>query len=312
MDTSEHVMEEPMEPAPYGGLMVKTIEDQNEQERKLQELAVEITVNGQQEVLRPEAIHIRGVDSLSTQNIEAYINYYVNYEFQQETGDDGEVKVTHEAKPFESQLKFRVQWINDTSVNIAFTTHEDAVEALTKISITSANPAIIPAEEPSIPAVTELIQERETKPYTPVIEFQKKLDLSHRLGISTEKKDDESNGMDEDESALVVHARMSFQSDRKVKNAAVYSRYYLLHGEPERKPRYKNHRQRRPNRRENSGGDDLFANKLRGSRRDRYKEEDEEEDLFAHKMKARQRSRSPNRDRNPVRDRSRSPVRMEE
>lgn len=309
MDSTEPVMEESMEPAPYGGLMVKTIEDQNEQQRKLQEQAVEINVNGQTEVLRPEAIHIRGVDSLSSQNIEAYINYYVNYEFKQETGDDGEVKVLHEAKPFEDQIKFRVQWINDTSVNIVFTTHEDAVKALESISITSANPAIAPVPEPKGPIVTELIQERETKPYNPVIEFQKKLDLSHRLGIKSEKDSSESNGMDEDESALVLHARMSFQSDRKVKNAAVYSRYYLLHGEPERKPRYKNYKQRRPNRRDNGRDEDLFANKL-GGRRDRYKED--EEDLFAHKLKARQRSRSPTRDSSPSRNRSRSPVRMEE
>ena len=40
--------------------------------------------------------------------------------------------------------------------------------------------------------------------------------------------------MEEDESSIELIIRQSFQSDRKVKNAREYSRYYLIHGEPER------------------------------------------------------------------------------
>lgn len=283
------------EPAPYGGLLVQSNEAEKLQQQKLQEQAIEISVNGATEILRPEALFIKGVDSLSTQNIEAYVKYYLNYTTV--TKEDGET--TLESKPFEEQIKFRVQWVNDTSVTIVFTTHEDAIKALESISITASNPAIAPVpdkidEQPEVQA-SLLIQERELKPYNPVIEFQKRLDLAHRLGMPQQE---ETGDMDEDESALVLYGRLAFQSDRKVKNASVYSRYYLLHGEPERKPRRgprkpKVHKPRRHYDRDYD--DDLFADKLRA--RDSRAQE---EDLFS--SKSRERSPERNRSRSPMRD----------
>ncbi|EGV65127.1 hypothetical protein PSN45_005115 [Yamadazyma tenuis] len=290
------------EPAPYGGLLVQSIEDENDRAKRLAEQTVDVSVNGTSETLRPEAIHIRGVNSLSTKNIEAFINYYVNYVVTTENNEEsGLPTTTYTPVSGDAQRKFRVQWINDGAVNIVFTTHEDATHALDQISITGANPAVVPM--PVIYQVNLLVQERETKPYTPVIEFQKRTTLAHRLGVETETSEAQTSNMDEDESAVVLYARLSFQSDRKVKNAAVYSRYYLLHGEPERRPHKKRPINPKKRRHQRDYSDDLFADKLQARARPRGREE--VEDLFADAMARIDRSRSP------TRDRSRSPMRDE-
>lgn len=292
------------EPTPYGGVLVQSIVEEKEREQKLKDQAVEVNINGQVETLRPEAIFLKGVDSLSTDNIKGFVDYYVNYEYvkvpkqtegekepqETEMTDETEFVEKFQEKPFDEVLKFRVQWINDTSVNVVFETHEAAVQALKNLSI-SGNPNNVQEEE-----LNELIQERETKPYNPTIEFQKKSSLASRLGLD-EKKDE---GMEEDETSLHIVTRMSLQSDRKIKNASAYSRYYLIHGEPERKPRYRNDRGRGRGRgrggRRNERDYDLFANKLR--------RDEPEEDLFAEKLKNRDRSptRDSDRDRSPMRD----------
>ncbi|CAH6720555.1 hypothetical protein CLIB1444_04S02718 [[Candida] jaroonii] len=302
------------EPTPYGGVLVQSIVEEKEREQKLIDQAVEVNINGQVETLRPESIFLKGVDSLSTDNIKGFVDYYVNYEYvkvpkdtkpaEAETKEgetaEGEAQDTEmsvddieyveklQEKPFDEVLKFRVQWINDTSVNVVFETHEAAIQALKSLSI-SGNPNNNQEEE-----LNELVQERETKPYNPTIEFQKKSSLANRLGLE-EKKDE---GMEEDETSLHIVTRLSLQSDRKIKNASAYSRYYLIHGEPERRPRY-NGRGRGRGRggrggrggRRNERDYDLFADKLRG---------EEPEDLFAEKL--RNRDRSPDRDRSPMRD----------
>lgn len=292
---------EPQEsPAPYGGIMVQSLQEDNDRKNTLEKQTVEVNVNGNPEQIRPEAIFIRGVDSLSTKDIESFINYYLNYLVKTETSEDGD-KLVYEQVPLDQQLKFRVQWINDSSVNIAFKTHEEAKKGLDAISITSMNPAIAPTPDVlqdddyfSPEYLSTIVQERETKPYNPVIQFQKQTDLATRLGIEKPGPDD-SSIMEEDESAVVLYTRQSFQSDRKVKNASVYSRYYLLHGEPERKP-YKKRQFHRPKRNNN--------------RRGRV-EDEEEEDLFAHKLKQRSRDRSRDGEGSRDRDRSRSPMRLD-
>lgn len=306
------------EPAPYGGLLTRSLEDEKARETKLQEQAVEVQVNNQTETLRPEALHIRGVDSLSTDDIKAFIDYYLNYnsleeQEQIEGQDEPTTKIIYEPLPIDEQITFRTQWINDSSVNVSFKTMEDAYKALKAISI-SSNPNI-EEELNEEQRIQEAVQERESKPYAPVIEFRKQQNLSNRLGVSSNDGAEESipeqdAGMDEDDSAIVLYVRQSFQSDRKVKNASAYSRYYLLHGEPERRPRknkpyrlresYQNRRHdRKPDEEE-----DLFADKLRqtdrGSRDNR-----DEPDLFAGRSRSRNGS---TRDR----DRSRSPMRIDE
>ncbi|KAK6457964.1 uncharacterized protein RJT20DRAFT_125842 [Scheffersomyces xylosifermentans] len=309
---------------PYGGFLVKTLEDEKEREAKLESQAVVVLVNGENETLRPEALRIRGVDSLSTEDIKAFIDYYVNYiTVEGGSEEDGTKTSEYLPLPIDEQVTFKVQWINDTAVNVVFGTHEEAFSALTKLSIASSNPAIENTAEKLQPQLdnplylSEIVQERETKPYNPIIVFKSKRDLSKRLGIESEEKEEplvsQTDGMDEDESSVVLYIRQSFQSDRKVKNAKLYSRYYLLHGEPERKFHNKRRGQNRrdSNRsrhsRPNNGDEDeedLFADKLKtiGSGRSRNNARsnargnaDEEEDLFADRLRNRDRSRSPDR-----------------
>lgn len=309
--------------APYGGIMTQSLEDEKEREAKLKDQQIEVTVNNTLETLRPESIFIRGVDNLSNDDIKAFIDYYLNFE----TVQDEENGFQYDPKPINDQITFRVQWINDSSVNIVFKSHEESAKALEAISITATNPNVPVAEVADTKEFTQeyissIIQERETKPYSPTIQFQKKQNLLSRLAIGDEATPDgapEEEKMDEDDSAVVLYARQSFQSDRKVKNAAAYSRYYLLHGEPERRPRYNDRRNNRGGRRDNNRRrnnrreedeeeEDLFADKLRAeggapSRRRGRDRDDIEEDLFADKLRERQ------RDRSPVRNRSRSPMR---
>ncbi|KAK6197442.1 uncharacterized protein RJT21DRAFT_123264 [Scheffersomyces amazonensis] len=321
--------------APYGGFIVKTLDEEKERELKLQQQStIEVNINGNTETLRPEALHIRGVDSLSSEDIKSFVDYYVNYLV---TKDEETGKETYEQLPIDEQITFRIQWVNDSDINIAFKTHEDSFKALKKLSITASNPAIYEEDKPqeltveNVDYLTEIIQERETKPYNAVLNFIKHRDLSARLGLTNQPSEpngdepqQESETMEEDHSSVVLHIRQSFQSDRKVKNAKLYSRYYLLHGEPERQQHRRNNyrdRERRPrrdrdqdNRSQEQQDEDLFAEKLANpnvaifNRRSNddisedaiipddkpsqvEQEEEEEEDLFAYKL----RERSPSR-----------------
>lgn len=277
------------EPAPYGGLLTKTLDDEKEQENKLKQQAITINVNGNPETIRPEAIHIRGVDNLSTDDIKAYVDYYINYNVT-ESMDDG--APVYEQLPYDEQSHFRVQWINDESVNLAFKTHAQAAAALAKLSV-FAGPQLDGQEPPSELTeeyVAQLVQEREGKPYSATENFKKQISLASRLG---DKIEDNANE-DEGPRTIELFLRLSFQSDKKVKNASAYSRYYLFHGEPDRSvPQYRN-RERR--------GRGRGGNRSRGSRR-----KEEEPDLFAERLN--HRSRAEEDDLFADRLRERSPTR---
>lgn len=274
--------------------MTRAIDEENDREEKLKLQQVEVSINGESHILRPEALHIRGVDNLSSNDIQAFVDYYVNYT-KTESG--------YEAA---SEIKwFRVQWIDDSNVNVVFKTHEDANFGLNKLSISSGPNATedLKSSEFSQEYVLSIVQERESKPYNPTIEFHKYQNEMKKLAQGDDEKDlfeskkekvqkerEEVSQMDEDETSVVLYVRNSLQSDRKVKNAAAYSRYYLLHGEPDRlRPR------RQPNGVQGRGDfsrelatdqGDLFADKLKIRA-----EREIDDDLFAHKL----RERSPPR-----------------
>ncbi|KAG7660944.1 uncharacterized protein J8A68_005619 [[Candida] subhashii] len=305
------------EVAPYGGYLVKTLDEEKEREELLKQQSIDINVNGHPEIIRPEALHLQGVDSLSTDDIKSYIDYYLNYSHVvDDTDDEGIHKVVYQQLPIDEQLIYKVEWINDSSVNIRFQTHKDCSKALKGLSIIPSNPNIETSEKQlesldDHTYVSSIIQQREGKPYNPIIRFRKQQNLLNRLGLEAEqaKEQFESGDMEEDESSVVIYLRQAFQSDRKVKNASQYSRYYLIHGEPERKPYKPRHKRRdRPSsnrqnqskeQHEENDDQDLFAGRLAqvGSRRSRESSSQptDDDDLFAHKMKNRERSRSPMR-----------------
>lgn len=263
--------------------MTRTLDEEKQQQEKLKEQQVEIVVNGVTETLRPEAIHLRGVDNLSTDDIKSFVDYYLNYT---QEGDDYVAN--------DNIVLFRIQWIDDSSANVVFKTHEEAAVALNALSVSAGPNSVETKSDFSQEYVSSIVQERETKPYRASIAFhkfqQKQTEDRDLFSEKKEQVDEElrkQNSMDEDDSAVVLYARQTLQLDRKVKNAGTYSRYYLLHGEPDRtKPRARAPRRRGRDRREDAE-EDLFASKLGASKRDR----DDEEDLFASRM----RERSPSR-----------------
>ncbi|KAI5961687.1 hypothetical protein KGF57_001621 [Candida theae] len=285
-------MTEP-EVAPYGGFIVKTLEDEKANEAKLEELAIEVEYHGTTQTLRPEALRLNGVDNLSTEEIKSYVDYYLNYTTSHSEELD---KIEYNQIPFNDQVTFRVEWINDSNVNIVFKTNSDSLKGLRQLS---SDPIEIDENDPAF--INEAIQERAAKDYNPIIPFRSSQSLSNRLGLKEKSKDDTQEGMMEDESSIELRIRQSFQSDRKVKNASQYSRYYLVHGEPERprrpRPTHRHKRRRDPAKpKEDDVEEDLFADKLRQGRLNSRERavDDEEEDLFADKLK-RSRSRSPTR-----------------
>lgn len=289
------------EPAPYGGLLTQTLQDEKDQQAKLQKQAVTVTVAGTPETIRPEAVHLSGVDSLSTDNIKSYVDYYVNYDI---TEADEPV---YQQLPYDQQTQFRVQWVNDTSVNLVCKTHADAAAMLTKLLVTPGAPTLdaeadmamdeVP-DELTEEYVSQLVQEREAKPYSAIDRFQKTISLASRLGAGGENEDDAPRTVE-------LYVRLAFETDRKVKNAAAQSRYYLFHGEPDRSRQLYRQRERRKDGRaerrdrddDREGGNgarrkkrnraepDLFADRLE------HKSRADETDLFADRM----RERSPTR-----------------
>lgn len=265
--------------APYGGLLVKTIADEQEREAKLQEQTIEVDINGQTEVVRPQALYLKGVDNLSTDDIKSFVDYYVNTTINQT-----EDKVEYEQ--VQDPISFKVEWINDTSVNIVFHTHEIALQALGKLTTVDVQFDNINEY------IHDIVQSRQTKPYAASIPFKNQQSLFKRLDIIKDVSQENSE-MEEDDSDVVIHIRQSFDSDKKVKNAKEYSRYYLLHGEPERKRFYKNKRENNIDRRSarRRSEEDLFADKLKQvGKRDL----DDDEDLFADRIRERSPSRRGN------------------
>ena len=278
--------------------MTRTIDSENEQKDLLAKQLVEVGVNGTTETLRPDAVHVRGVDNLSTAEIEAFVNLYLNHDYE-----------SPEYVVLGEPILFRVQWIDDLNANVIFKTHADALIALQRLSEewpgveNSTGNAV--AESPlfSQEYLAALVEERRARLYAASIPFfrhQKHLkELAEGQDLFEAKKaeieEQKATEMEEDGSSVVLYIRQALQSDRKVKNAAAYSRYYLLHGEPDRtKPRPRREageeRGRGAYAREEDDGQDLFAEKIK-STTEKKRADDIEEDLFASRL----RERSPAR-----------------
>lgn len=306
-----------MEAAPYGGFLTRTVDKENEQKRKLDSQRVAVEFDGKSDVLRPEGIHVRGVDKLATNDIKAYVDYYLNY---QQVGETFE--------PLEDKRSFRIQWIDDNNVNLIFKTHLDAVFGLKGLidgSMDIESPLDIvgdsmeglqaqedielegvDTEAPALAPeyVNQLLIEREAKPFTSSLQFRKYLSDQKDANVNDlfqskklEKKAEEEEKLQEEGNSVTLFLRMSLRSDQKVQNAAAYSRYYLMHGEPDRS------RRPRRERTEQSRGQfqrdepqseegDLFLDKLASLKESRARR-DREDDLFADRM----REHSPSRRR---------------
>lgn len=177
---------------------------------------------------------------------------------------------------------FFLEWVNDSSVCVVFNDADSCSKAL------------------------NLLSDR----------YEESSSLSHLEERQAKTYYFPGNEQKEGADTVAFYIRVALVTDKKEKNAADKSRYYLLHGEPDRRDR--------PTRRRRGGGiarpvrgkgdEDLFADKLPSLAQSKdlwrpEKEEEEEEDLFPNfKPRNRSRSRSPRRDRS----RSRSPRRFED
>lgn len=298
--------------------MTRTVDEENEQKQKLELQRVPVLFNGKDEVLRPEAVHVKGVDALATSDIKSYVDYYLNYK------QEGEDFV-----PIEDRVKFRVQWIDDNNVNLVFNTHEDALAATKALTeepleidididtdagasvqngdgmegVDGAGSTEIPKPSTLTPEyIAQLLVERQAKSYLNSLALKRYVNAQRHANSEDlfeskklEKETVEVEKKEEEGSSVVLFIRQAVESDRKVDNAAAYSRYYLLHGEPDRtrKPRRGRRDETRGTSRpqvEDEG--DLFLDKL-ATYEERKARADREEDLFADRM----REHSPSRKR---------------
>ena len=278
-----------MEAAPYLGFIVQDVINQKNQEEILRQQAVEVTLeNGSTDFIRPEAIFLRGVDELSTDDIKAFINYYVNFTVEKSEDDVMNYREI-------SQVPFNVQWINDSLANIVFDSHDDVRMAFNKLS---PEELVIEPEFVSNGAyVQDLLKERLTYLYEPIEAFKKTQSLFARI----DKPKVNDDAIKEETLKPMLKIRQLLRSDQKVSGASKYSRYYLFNGDPERHNTWYRPR-RRPDRDsdeqvqnltiQNDDEKDLFADRVRGSHRSRNeltnrrgRDREEDEDLFADRLR---------------------------
>ncbi|CAK7269150.1 hypothetical protein SEPCBS57363_003455 [Sporothrix epigloea] len=168
-------------------------------------------------------IHIRGLDALNADDITAYVSEHF-------TGDGGR------KGPFD-----RIEWIDDTSANLVFTTEAAAASALAALSSV---------------AIDDVAQ----------------LQVGRLLPAKTysAKSDDVSAGLS---------VRFALASDKKEAGAATRSRFYLLHPEYDPEERKRNHQNRRQNGRE-GGHRDSRHSRHRSYRNDRHDHLDRQIDIL--------------------------------
>lgn len=216
--------------------------------------------------IRPESLFLRGVDELSPRNIKLYIDGYIKPEYSFATKDRYE------------SLNYKIEWINDSSLNIVF---QDATLALTALAELST----VPVDQISN------TEERRAKEYR----------QANELGEAEDK-------------TAELYIRQSFSYDKKIKNARVYSRYYLLNGEPDKRDRpkredYYNRYKKTYRERDPSSSRDEEPDLITGEVVNIHKEEP---DLIPNYKPLQERIGVPNRNRNSNRNRNRNRTNRDE
>lgn len=206
---------------------------------------------------RPNALLLLGVNTLNTKEIKWYIDHYIRPDYSFQTRD----KYT--------QFSYKLEWVNDNSLNIVFTSKEKGAEG---------------AQE-ALKLLTDESIDADSIPST-----QERIARTFVRGEDDEQANNDNSNNPEPEQ-IIMSVRQSLYGDKKVKNARVYSRYYLLHGEPERTERMPAARNRYRGRRYGyrAHGKDLITGEelAEPPRRDsreyspRRGGDDREDDLFA-------------------------------
>lgn len=238
---------------PYGGIMIRSLQEEIERRATLDQQLVFVSVDGLLKMIRPEALVLVGVDTMSTDDITRFVHLCVDTD---------------------RSLDFMIEWVDDTCVVVNFLTFEACFSARARLcGIPESSPPSLDDAE----FAASLMVEQDT--------------------LSVHK----TNAMDTnpDLEPFVLRLRHAHQDDKKKKNAKTYSRYYLLHGKPDRS---RSHRSRLSYHVQvHDSEPDLFAHKL-----DPRIAKGEEPDLFADRIKRARLGSSPRgRDRPLRRDRNR-------
>ncbi|ODV61788.1 NCBP3 domain-containing protein ASCRUDRAFT_85321 [Ascoidea rubescens DSM 1968] len=198
--------------------------------------------------IRLNSLKIDGVNDLSTTDIKTYLDHYLN-----DTISDEQDKI----------LRFRIQWIDDNSLNVIFESIDDCSNALRILSVFDSVDASINSK---------ITDKRRSKPFIKNLFSKSNYQEDEKLNQEDYKINRDANNN------IIFTITQSTIDDKKVRNARERSRYYLLHGEPTRKKIYKT-TQRKNNYRKKTDNSYRDRDQLNKSR---Y-EDSFEDDLFKSK-----------------------------
>ncbi|ROW08869.1 hypothetical protein VMCG_02809 [Cytospora schulzeri] len=201
----------PMEEAEIADIIVG---DDQQEDGEVEETINDEPINDESQQVIPNKIHIRGLDVIDENQLKSYVSSHVGGK-----GAD------------------RVEWVDDTSANLVFSSDSAAEEAL-KLLVT-----------------VEIVDATQLPPLEvlPAKPFPERPDVA-------------------------LQVRFAVESDKKARNAAQRSRFYLLH--PEWDPETEEGRRRREGRdrryrdREDRGGYRRNERNGRGRYDDRYEDEE--------------------------------------
>lgn len=215
----------------------------------------EVEYKGSKVNVRESTIFLRGVNHISTVELSNYVDYWLNYE---KVGKDN---IEYVPLAVHDQIRYKIEWIDDSSVNLLLKNQKQTEKVIERLSKTSLDvrsegaPADIWHNKEN--DCFYLLSEIEAKDYLETSEFQRRQNMSKRIIISdpvensllNSNKDDNMNIDSGEEWSIdrktIFYIRQSFLIDKKVKNARIYSRYYLLNGEPQRRlKKFKRRRQK--------------------------------------------------------------------
>lgn len=157
--------------------------------------------------LVPHKVHLRGLDTMTPDDVQAYVREHVGAAGTANTYD-------------------RIEWIDDSSANLVFASETAAAAAVTAL-------CAMPIDDATQLPVGELLPAR---PYTARV-LAAQAAAQAAPGRETDTAPPAPTG-------LPLQVRFAVASDKKLVGAAARSRFYLLHPEydPEERQRFRNRR----------------------------------------------------------------------
>ncbi|ODV83605.1 hypothetical protein CANARDRAFT_19316 [[Candida] arabinofermentans NRRL YB-2248] len=194
-------------------------DDDDQQQQQIEDIPTTDEVKHSPTDIKYDSLYLRGVEELNTRDIKLYLDKLIT------------PNLTFKNKDEYIRFKYKINWINDDSINIVFEHEESVIDAL-KLIIKDND------DITDLKITVDNNHERECKDY-----FNSNGELIENIKLFT---------------------RFSLFNDQKVKNSKNYSRYYLIHGEPNEFERGKRYQRGNDTRRRRGGNyrnddDDLLV-----------------------------------------------------